>query len=98
MKKAKTRRSRLCIKNVLAIIVMFACTSICFGTIKKSDDSNNAAHREDVVGNSKTLNASNATDGEDVAGNSDRPDGTANDANIFPLDPNGCTLTINQEQ
>ncbi|GHT72710.1 hypothetical protein AGMMS49950_11260 [Endomicrobiia bacterium] len=80
MKKAKTRRSRLCIKNVLAIIVMFACTSICFGD------------PDPII-----LDASSTVDithGKAVAGNSNKPDGTANDGNIFPLDPNGRTLTV----
>ncbi|GHT59892.1 hypothetical protein AGMMS49531_04760 [Endomicrobiia bacterium] len=64
-------------RNVLAIIVMFACTSICFGEP------------------SLTL-GSNATHRKNVAGNSDKDDGTANDANIFPQNPNKCTLIVNQ--
>ncbi|GHT69864.1 hypothetical protein AGMMS49950_03510 [Endomicrobiia bacterium] len=101
MKKAKTRRSRPCIKNVLAIIVMFACTSICFGDpdpiILDASSNVDITHGKAVAGNSNKPDgtANVESDGKAVAGNSDRPDGAANvESDVFPLDPNGCTLTV----
>ncbi|GHT59370.1 hypothetical protein AGMMS49531_03240 [Endomicrobiia bacterium] len=84
MKKAKTRRSRPCIKNVLAIIVMFACTSICFGDpdpiILDASSNVDITHGKAVAGNSNKPDgtANVESDGKAVAGNSNKPDGTAN--------------------
>ncbi|GHT57818.1 hypothetical protein AGMMS50233_11140 [Endomicrobiia bacterium] len=65
-------------RNILAIIAMFACTSICLGD----------------VGKTRILDSSNAIHGNEVAGNSNKNDGTSNDNGIFPLDPNNNTLII----
>ncbi|GHT42484.1 hypothetical protein AGMMS49921_07760 [Endomicrobiia bacterium] len=43
-------------KNILAIIAMFVCTSICLGGNTKILDSSNATHGGSVAGNSDKLN------------------------------------------
>ncbi|GHT38753.1 hypothetical protein AGMMS49593_08760 [Endomicrobiia bacterium] len=85
MKKQKFRKNRPYVKSILAIIAMFACTSICLGE------------------HTTTINSDLTYDGGDgqrlappVAGNSDKANGTVNDDGIFPLDPNKCTLIIDE--
>ncbi|GHT70287.1 hypothetical protein AGMMS49950_04930 [Endomicrobiia bacterium] len=62
-------------RNVLTIIVMFACASICLG--------------EHTITINSALTPTIDDNGEKVfpfvAGNSNKPDGTVSYANIFPL-------------
>ncbi|GHT63020.1 hypothetical protein AGMMS49531_11310 [Endomicrobiia bacterium] len=73
-------------RNVLTIIVMFACASICLG--------------EHTITINSALTPTIDDNGEKVfpfvAGNSNKPDGTVSYANIFPLDPNNNTLIIKE--